>query len=416
MELERHGSRFDLQGNVLILTYWSLDDALIQTYTLPYVRIIKKLVGASATIHLVTLEKHREKMKGESRTRSEQSLGQDGIGWIPLKYHPFGAVALMRWAVDFIRLSFLIARQRVSVVHCWGTPAGAVGFALSLFTARKLVIDSYEPHAEAMVENGTWKRTGLAFRILDALEKLQTKRATVLIAANAGMKNYAAEKYGVRLSEMLVKPACVDLNLFHPRLEKDTSLLKELGLEDKRVAVYAGKFGGIYLDREVFAFFKMASVRWGDQFRVLLLTNQPETEIAGWCAEAQLDRSLIVTRFVPHNEVPRYLGVADFAITPVKPVPTKRYCTPIKDGEYWAMGLPVVIPSGISNDSEIIQNHRIGAVLDRLDETTFSSALDTIGLLLDEPREQLQQRIHEVAIRYRSFSIAEEVYRQVYRS
>jgi len=45
--------------NVLILTYWSYHDALIQTYTLPYVRIIKKYLPAKSKIFLVTLEQKK---------------------------------------------------------------------------------------------------------------------------------------------------------------------------------------------------------------------------------------------------------------------------------------------------------------------------------------------------------------------
>ena len=34
-----------------------------------------------------------------------------------------------------------------------------------------LVLDSYEPHAEAMVETNAWKKRGIAFRTLFYLEK-----------------------------------------------------------------------------------------------------------------------------------------------------------------------------------------------------------------------------------------------------
>lgn len=50
-------------------------------------------------------------------------------------------------------------------------PAGALGYVLSKFTGSKLIIDSYEPHAESMVENGTWKKSSLKFKILFWLEK-----------------------------------------------------------------------------------------------------------------------------------------------------------------------------------------------------------------------------------------------------
>lgn len=401
-----------MQGNVLILTYWRFDDALIQTYTLPYLRIIRKLLPASSEMYLVTLEK--DNLQDEAKNSREIRMKNDGIRWVALRYRPFGIAAIMGWILDIFRLRSLISKKNISTVHCWGTPAGAIGYVLVRLTGRKLVVDSYEPHAEAMVENGTWKRNRPAFLILFRLEKLQTLLADVLVAAQAGMKDYAYEKYGVILERMLVKPACVDLDLFRPQPVKDEGLLHELGLKNKRVVVYAGKLGGIYLDKEVFAFFKEAHNRWGDQFRALLLTNQTQEEIDSWCSAADLDRNIVLRRFVPHHEVPRYLGLGDFALTPVKPVPTKRYCTPIKDGEYWAMGLPVIIPPRISDDSDIIKNEKLGAIWETLDARGYAASLDEMERLLAIPRAELQEKIRQLARRYRSLSIAEKVYAQVY--
>lgn len=399
-------------SNILVLTYWSLPDALVQTYTLPYLKIIRRQLPPGGSVTLFTLEKDPSLIQGENTWA--KTLEQEGIRWMPQPYHPFGVTAIVRFPLIVIRLLSRLRKEKIRYIHCWATPAGAIGYLLSMFTGTTLIIDSYEPHAEAMVENGTWRRNSLAFRVLLYLEKKQTRRAKHLIAANSGMRRYALDTYGVRLNELLVKPACVDLELFDPSSMDAGALRKELGLEGKRVAVYAGKLGGIYLDKEVFQFFKAGFDRWHDQFRVLLLTNQPETEIESYCSSAGIERTGIVTRFVPHREVPRYLAVADFAITPVKPVPTKQFCTPIKDGEYWAMGLPVVIPAGISDDSEIIRRHHIGAVLDRLDADAYAAALDRLESLFAEPKDQLAKRIRQIAVQYRNFSIAEEVYRHVY--
>ena len=106
------------------------------------------------------------------------------------------------------------------------------------------------------------------------------------------------------------------------------------------------------------------------------------------------------------------MGLADFAITPVKPVPTKRYCTPIKDGEYWAMGLPVVIPENISDDSGIIREQDIGAILQRFDTEAYKEAVMKIDDLLQMPGRF--EKIRSVARQYRGFEIANEVYAKVY--
>jgi glycosyltransferase involved in cell wall biosynthesis len=396
--------------NILVLTYWSLPDALIQTYTLPYLRMIRKRIPGESRIFLLTLEKTRS---AGTEPAVKLALKKEGLDWLPEQYYPFGILAMMFWPLVILRLLIHIRKNGIQYIHCWATPAGAIGYVLSILSGAKLIIDSYEPHAEAMVENGTWKSNSLPYRILFALEKLQSKRAIHLIAANGGMRNYANDKYGLQLTNMLVKPACVDLELFHPAATKGMALLKELGLEGKIVGVYAGKLGGIYLDREVFDFLKEAHAFWGDDFRALLLTNHNEAEISAFCATSELPRSVVVARFVPHSEVPTYLGLADFALTPVKPVPTKRFCSPIKDGEYWAMGLPVVITHDISDDSEIIQMHDIGAVLARFDSESLRNAVKKIDSLLKE-RPGLTNRIRRIAEKHRNFELAEKVYDVIY--
>jgi len=397
--------------NVLALTYWSYPDALVQTYTLPYVRIIKKNLPPDSIIYLVTLEKNKNSIVS---AEVGESLKSEGIVWKPFIYRPFGMRAFINWLIVGAQLSYWIVAKKISVIHCWGTPAGAIGFVLSTLTQKKLIIDSYEPHAEAMVENGTWNKNGLAFKLLFWLEKKQSKRADVIIAATAGMQAYAKEKYGVTKTNFLVKPACVDLELFTLKNLKKKELVEKFQFQNKIVCVYAGKFGGIYLDHEIFDFLKICHRFWGDAFRVMLLTNHPPQEIKDYCEKSGLPVEIIQTAFVPHQSIPDYLGLGDFAITPVKPVPTKKYCTPIKDGEYWALGLPVVIPKNISDDSSIIEQNSIGAVLSGFDEVSYREAVVKIDALIKRHHQKRFEEIRQIAIRYRSFEIAENVYRSAY--
>ena len=44
------------EENILVFTQWSFKDALVQTYTLPYVTIIRKIISADSKIVLVTAE------------------------------------------------------------------------------------------------------------------------------------------------------------------------------------------------------------------------------------------------------------------------------------------------------------------------------------------------------------------------
>ncbi|MDQ3048359.1 MAG: glycosyltransferase [Bacteroidota bacterium] len=208
-------------GNILILTYWSYHDALIQTYTLPYVRLISKH-AADQKIILLTLDKEE----------ISQIPPEGNIEFLSLSYIPFGAKAGIKWISYLLKLRKLIADKKITTIHCWCTPAGMIGYLLSKITGCRLIIDSYEPHAEAMVENGEWKRNSAAFRILYYFEKLQTHNASYLIATTEGMKEYAAKTFGYKGLNFFTKPACVDLQLFSDLNIKKDELLDRLNLRD----------------------------------------------------------------------------------------------------------------------------------------------------------------------------------------
>jgi len=401
-------------NNVLILTYWSYPDALIQTYTLPYVRIIRRNLPLGSSVFLLTLEKDQAILEKSNRDKIAEQLQKEGIHWLPFAYRPFGFSAFILWMGISFKLCSIIIGRKISVIHCWCTPAGAIGYFLSVIFNRKLIIDSYEPHAEAMIENGTWKKGSLAFRLLFWLEKKQTQRAEVVISATEGMRGYALSKYNVSIKNFYVKPACVDLDIFSEKDIKNKGLLMQLELTDKIICVYAGKFGGIYLEDEVFDFLKVAYDHWGDAFRVLLLTNTSEEKLKEYCNRANIPFEIVISLFVAHAKIPSYLGLADFALCPVKPIPTKRYCTPIKNGEYWALGLPVIIPKGISDDAQIIQENSIGAVWTKLEKQEYVLSVAVIDSILQTPPSVRFRKIREIAIQYRSFKIAETVYNQVY--
>lgn len=409
-------SPIKIKHALLIFTQWSYKDALIQTYTLPYVKIIRQAIPADKKIFLVTSEQEAISLSPEEIVQINNSWKEQNIELVAFPYRRFGIKKLLGFAAQVMRIFRLILANRVDVIHAFCTPAGGMAWVLSVLTGRKLVIDSFEPHAVAMVENGTWSKTGWAYRILFWLEKRQAQRATYIISATKGMRDFAKTTYGIDIGpKMFVKGACVDTTLFYPR-PKDLQLASSLGLgDDKIVCVYAGKLGDIYYNEEVFSFLKAAHSYWGDRFRFLLLTNKKRAVLDAQLDQAGIPREVLVNQFVPHQDVPRYMSLADFGITPVKPVPSKRYCTPIKDGEYWAMGLPVVISPNISDDSEIIQQTGTGVVLDMADASAHQAALEQLDKLLNgTDKMALREKILHNAETYRSYSIPARIYPAIY--
>ncbi len=395
--------------HILVVTYWSYKSALIKTYTLPYIELIRDKLPAGSRIFLMTLTPESETTAQEYE-ENKQALKDKQIHLLNFTYKPFGLGMGIKLTGILVYLIHFMIREKISVIHAWCTPGGAIGYILSRITGRPLVLDSFEPHAESMLETNTWKKNSLAYRLLFKLEKLQLRRASDVICAAPGMIAYSQETYGITKKRYFVKPACVDLGLFNPKNVLPVAI-PELGT-DSVVCVYAGKFGDIYLSGEVFDFFATARAFWGDRFKVLLLTNQKEEEIRACCDKAGLPFETVIKKFVAHHEVPSYMALGSFGICPVKPVPTKKYCTPIKNGEYWAMGLPVVITKDISIDSAMIEEQGIGYVLKELNGQEYLKAVKAIDLLLQD--HQLPGKIRAVAETQRNYSLAEKIYATIY--
>lgn len=399
--------------NILILTDWSYKDALIQV-TLPYIAMKRKYLSSEKRIFFRTLEQDRLKTTPEEREAIREYFEPQNIKWIPNRYIK-GVKSVPYSILTFFRLLYLCKKEKIGILHLYCTPPSILAYGLSLLTGARIILDSYEPHAEAMVENGTWSRKSVKFRLLFKFEKLISAKAELAISATRGMEEYAKKTYNVSFKKFYVKPACVNTDLFSFENRKKAELVKKYNLENKIVCVYAGKFGGIYLEEEVFSLLKIAHEYFGDPFRIVILTNHSRKEIEDYCQKVGLDPHIILSLFVSHKEIPDYMGLGDFALTPVKPVPTKRYCTPIKDGEYWALGLPVIITKNISDDSDIIEQHQIGAVIKEFNTDEYKNAVKKIDTLLKSSNiKELYDKIRIIAKKYRGFDIADHIYGEIY--
>jgi glycosyltransferase involved in cell wall biosynthesis len=400
--------------NILVVTHWCYEEGLIQSYTLPYLRIIHKMLPASR-IFLITHEKNGLEKNKEKLARIADDLRQDNITLAPEKYHRAGIMKYLSVGISLLRHIWLIASKRIGYVHSFCTPAGSYAWFLSKFTNSTLIIDSYEPHSEYMRDSGTWSEKSFAYRFLRLMEKKQAQSAKHIIATTPGMLPFTESRFDITLKNGFVKPACVNLEKFHYKQIEAENIRSELGLKHKIIGLYAGKFGDFYLDTEIFDFFQSAFEFWKDSLHVLFLSDLKEEQLQQFCAQHQLSRNNFTLVSIPHQLMPSYLSVADFAISPYRPAPSKRFCTPIKNGEYWAVGLPIIITKDISVDSDIIDENGIGYVLRDLSTREYRNAVQKIDSLIKNNRDELRRKIRQIAVEKRSFDIADKIYSKIYR-
>lgn len=401
---------------ILVLTYWSFKEALVQTYTLPFVQMIRNAAPQSP-IYLVTFEQKHLQVSDEEWKSICKTYQEQNIFLLRFPYFRFGLGSMFSVMKAVFFLVGFIWLKRIKVIHAFCMPAAGIAWLIKQFTWVKLNIDSYEPHAEAMVENGEWKSSSKSYKILNFLEKRASHAAKNFIATSQGMKNYAENRYNLKIRSFFVKPAGVDIEKFNPLLFNPVELRKKYAIHENAViGVYIGKFGGIYYNDEIFRLLKAAYIHWSDHFYAIIGTPFSKEDFEHGLQKYGIPKTSIrFLSYVPHHQVPEHLALADFGINPVKPLPTKRYCTSVKDGEYWAMGLPVIIPPNISDDSDLIKENQLGVLWEDPSPEGCLRAIQEMDKLLKSPDlPEIKQRIRQLAIEHRSFDNFYKIYEAIY--
>ncbi|MCB0459711.1 MAG: glycosyltransferase [Flavobacteriaceae bacterium] len=81
-----------------------------------------------------------------------------------------------------------------------------------------------------------------------------------------------------------------------------------------------------------------------------------------------IEHENVITRFVPYNEVSKYLSAADAAIIWREISVTNKVASPVKFSEYMCCGLPVITNKSIDLITNYINKNKSGVILEDIDE------------------------------------------------
>ncbi|RZK19603.1 MAG: glycosyl transferase family 1 [Hymenobacter sp.] len=322
---------------------------------------------------------------------------------------PPGQGVLVTKTNDFRRFPQELAAQATTFgadfILARGAPAGALAYLVQRRTGLPFYVESFEPHAEYMRKSGVWRWYDPRYIFQQYWENQQKRRAIGLMPVAENYRRQLIAE-GVPAARIITVPCSVNLTDFAFSPSCRRQLRERLGLAaDALVGVYVGKFGGIYYDEEAFRLFQETADFFGPTFRLLLLTSTPAAQVQARLAAAGFDPARAIVTLAPFTEVPAYLSAADFAFGLHRPTP---YVSPIKVGEYWASGLPVLLTDGVGDDSGIIAAEGGGAVFNMGLGSSVQQALRSVQAQLADSMHRAT--IHELAARHRSVERAREAY------
>ena len=171
------------------------------------------------------------------------------------------------------------------------------------------------------------------------LEMFLYKRATHILVNSPAYKEYMIGK-GVPENKVTYIPYGTDVDMFNPGVD-DSSIRKELGVEDQFVVLYAGALGQA---NDIDTILRAAErLNDGDKIRFVLFGDGKERTRLQAEAERMKLSNLIFAGVRPKRDMPQVVASADVCLAILQDIPMFRTTYPNKVFDYMAAGRATVL-------------------------------------------------------------------------
>jgi glycosyltransferase involved in cell wall biosynthesis len=374
----------------LYVCYLSLDDPLVHSQVVAY---LEGLAARGHTVHLLTFDTPLSPTRREELRRD---LEERGITWHSRRYHkrPSLPATLYDATAGALAALRIMRRYRLDTVHARNHVPAAMALIVKRVSGSRMIFDLRGLMAEEYVDAGRWKAGGVPYRLTRRVQHAAINRADGMVMLTNAVRRHLFDGSQGGAPRTVI-PCCADvasLNGDIPTTEADVRV--ELGARERPIMIYVGKFTGWYLEAEMVDFFAAARMVEPNLLFLVLSQSNPEIIERDFARAGIPPADFRVTRSEP-GEVGRYLGVADFGISFVRPCFSKISSSPTKVGEYLAAGLPVVSTAGIGDVDELLGSNRVGVLIRDLDPSAYESAARQVIELAADPAAR--QRCRSVA-------------------
>ncbi len=274
---------------ILYISYWGIHEGLSTATVLPHVDILASFPQVEKII-LCSIER--------SGNVAPVVLGEKMIH-VPLISDDRGSVLLTKARDFFVFPKVLVKRcatHGIDFILCRSSLAGALGHLVYRKTSIPYAVESFEPHADYMIETGIWNRYDPRSLIQLYFEKKIRQSAKTLLPVSFHYRDVLIA-HGVREEKIIVQPCCVDLDRFSYAAASRKKIRQQHGIpDDATVAIYVGKFGHMYYDVEAFKLYADAFRFFGKTFYVIILSPDAPEIVHGYIQQVQLPDDRIVFR------------------------------------------------------------------------------------------------------------------------
>lgn len=407
--------------SIIVCASHSFKDPLFNALIYQYILGHQAQHPSKYTYHIFTEEQAAYSLSIEQQDKIHHELAQKNMYWHPMPYRG-GKFILFKKLWNFIGLFFKVwnikrKEKTQLIVGCLALAGGYV-YMLSRFFRFKTMVFCFEPHSEYMREFGIWSEKSLKYKVLNKVEFLEATKLDYVTAPTIHtvqlLKDWKSK------SNVFHVPLSINTDKFAYSETDRQKIRKQYNIpEDRYLVLYLGKFSGIYYSEQTVAAFCKRLIDFDSRIFIFTISPNPLEEIQAAYLEAGLQSSdFLILHKIPFEEVNAHISASDIGLVAIPPLPSQKYRSPIKVGEYLACGLPFIINRGIADDDILAETEQVGVVFKSLELNDIEASLPVLKTLIDEDKEQLRKRCRAAAIKHRGLhnsvdlltKIVEEVY------
>jgi hypothetical protein len=399
------------QKRILVITTHAIRDPLTEGLTLHF---MKANAGPNIEFCLITFESSKLRPTNQEIVRMKDELKVTwNIQWHPCQFYE-GSILSPKKFFSLIGsfLSLIKLHHQFKAEHAFAicSQAAAAFYLIRFFRRTPFSVYAFEPHAELMAEIGVWNKSGANFKVLNLFERRSALAARHIMTGTDAMMGIL-RSWGVK-AQLHKVPTGSDEKIFRydPIARREFRTLWKAG--EKVVVTYVGKFGGLYLSKELVLFFA-AMYKQNPNLFFMVLTPNDHQIIRGWFLENGIPDEAFTISLSPLAELTQRLSACDLGVIAYADVPSRKYCSPTKAGNYLMSGLPFIVQKGTSEDDLLAKKHRVGVVVEDFKESRAKESIENIRALLSENRAELANRCMVAGREERSNQRAVEVWRMI---
>lgn len=389
---------------VLYLTRNGLLEPLGQSQILSYLVPLSK----EYKFYIVSFEKEKDYDDVEHYDRIKSICKENNIHWKPLHYKKGNRkVSVILGFFELIKTCVrIIKREKIDVIHARSYFPAFIAFFLNKIYKTPFIFDMRALWPEELVEAGRLKSKGFVWRGVKILEKKCLKKSIAVVSLTKAAVEYL-DKTNPSLNltnKTTVIPTCADLDRFkisENQKKKDRIVLSCVG------SMLTGWFK-LNILKEVIHYILENYENVYFEF----LTRDNRKELLSKLALENKYSDRVVIDTVLFKDMPNRIATHNGSVFFFTANISKLGSAPTRMAELLGVGIPVLTNSGVGDVGAIVNEHKIGVLIDSNTSEEIKKACDSFMNLVNQ--EGIANKCRETALQLFSLESGVKKYRKIY--